>query len=346
MGKMQKWYCYPLEGCVSGNGKPYRVSFKKGIENKLLVNFLGGGASWNIETASKPITMQTLVLKKEAFYLNYVPVIAMKLGHVGLLSATDKRNPFRNWYILNIPYSTADFHLGTHDFHYNDDKGKDKILYHHGAKNMAVILTELKRLFSGTPDMLMISGLSAGAFGCLAHAPAIKRLYPDCGKTVVYAESAHLRSSLWQEIVKDIWQADPDLAAYTESEDLIVDLFHYAEDNMPTNTQFLHFVSVWDEALTQFMSKMNHGKVEITEQSLQVFHNSLIDVVKRLKAERKNYFYYLTDYGKKKDGSTPHVFFGYPKMLYSKMQDGVSLADWIFQAFEKNPLDVGGNFIK
>jgi len=343
---MNKWHLYPLKGCVSGNGKPYGVSLKKGRENKLLVNFLGGGASWSEETAKKPITIPSLLRKKEVFYIPHVSPSMMKLGHVGLLSTKDKRNPFCDWHVLNIPYSTADFHIGAQDFQYQDDRGKDKMLHHHGAKNVTAALTELKRFLPQTPDMLLISGTSGGAFGCLAHAPAIKNLYPNCSNIVVYAEGAHLRAPIWQNTIQNIWNVDPDLAAHLNSEDLIVDLFRYAESNLPRDTKFLYAVSVWDDALTRFMSKMNHGKTEITKQTLEEFHHSLIDVVNTLKAEIQNCAHYLTDYGKKKDGTTPHIFLGSPKLLYGKMQDGVSLADWIFQAFEAQPPDVGGKFLK
>jgi len=136
------------------------------------------------------------------------------------------------------------------------------------------------------------------------------------------------------------------LIAYTESEDLIFDLFRYAQNHMPPHTRFLHSVSVWDEALVRFMHKMNHGESAVTKQALQEFHDTLIDTVKRLKREITNYAYYLTDYGKKKDGTTPHVFSGSPKLLYREMQDGVPLANWISQAFERSPMDVGEKFIQ
>jgi len=346
MGNTQKWSRQLLEECISSNGKPYSIELKKGTSNKLLVNFMGGGACWNEETARKPMTISAILRKKEAFYIPHVSPMMMRLGHVGLLSPKDKLSPFHNWHILNIPYSTADFHIGANDFPYKDEKGNDKVLHHHGAKNVATALKALKDFFAGTPDMLMISGVSAGAFGCLAHAPAIKELYPDCENIVMYAEGAHIRSSLWPEIVSNVWSVNSELATYINSEDLIFDLFRYARDNMPKNTRFLHSVSVWDEALLQFMSKMNHGKVEISEKTLQEFHNTLVEVVKKLNSEITNYSYYLTDYGKKKDGTTPHVFLGSPKLLYGKMQDGVALADWISQGFEKSPDDVGVGFVE
>jgi len=346
MENTQKWNSRPLEGCVSSNGKAYSIDLKKGTENKLHVNFMGGGASWNEETAQKPMTIPAMLRKKEVFYIPHVSPMMTKLGQVGLLSAKDERNPFHNWYVMNIPYSTADFHIGDNDFHYKDDKGEEKVLHHHGAKNVAAALAGLKGFFGGTPDMLMISGVSAGAFGCLAYAPAIRELYPDCENIVIYSEGAHLHSPIWPETVREVWKADSELTEYIDSEDLIYDLFRYARDNMPKSTRFLHSVSVWDETLTQFMSKMNHGKMEISEQTLQEFHVTLVEVVKKLKAEIENYSYYLTDYGKKKDGTTPHIFSGSPKLLYGEMQDGVVLADWITEAFENKPKDVGGKFVE
>jgi len=346
MSQSQKWHYKQLDGCVSGNGKPYSISLKKGVVNKLLVNFLGGGASWSEDTARNPITLQSLMKKEKKYYIEHVSPLMLSLGNVGLLSANDKRNPFHDWFIMSIPYSTGDFHIGHNDFPYKDKAGKDRLLHHHGAKNVEAAFGELSLLLSGTPDVLVVSGLSAGAFGCLAHCPAIIDIYPECKNITVYTEGAHLHSTKWQKILNDIWKVKPDLAAYTTSADLVFDLFRYAQDNMPSHMRFLHSGSVWDEALTLFMHNMNHGGVSINEQALQEYHTTLIEVVKKLKNKITNYSYYLTDFGRKKDGTTPHVFSGSPKFLYNAMQDDVPLADWISQAISgKSPADVGSRFV-
>jgi len=115
---------------------------------------------------------------------------------------------------------------------------------------------------------------------------------------------------------------------------------------MPTSTLFLHSNSVWDKALVEMMYKMNHGKQLVTTEALAEFHTTLLETVETLKQEFPNYYYYLTDYGKsKKDGSTPHTFAGTPKLLYSEMQDGISVANWIYRAVEGRPIDIGGKFI-
>ena len=339
---MSAWEVMPLVGCVCSNGKPYRVSLKKGTVNKLLINFLGGGLSWNAETAANPITIGAMLQKKDCYYIPHMPTAMFKMVHIGLLDPKDKRNPFHDWTILNIPYVSADFHLGDHDFVY-----QDKTLHHHGQKNVAAALGVRKELFPHTPDVLMIMGQSAGGFGCLAYAPQIQALYPKAGKTIVYSEGSHLHTSLWPEIARDVWKVKPELLAYVKSDDLIVDLFCYARDNMPASTQFLHSNTVWDKMLVEIMYKMNHGEKVANAAALREFYDTLVHVTQRLKRELPHYSYYLTDYGKNpKDGTTAHIFAGAPKLLYNPLQDDMSMADWICCGIEGEPVDIGAQFLE
>jgi len=340
---MSKWELMTLDGCVCSNGKPYRVSVKKGTVNKLLVNFLGGGFSWNGETAASPITMKAMLQKKDGYYIPDVSPATLKIAHMfGLLDPKDKRNPFRDWYILNIPYVSADFHIGNHDF-----ANQDKVLHHHGQKNVTAALGVLKEFFPSTPDTLLIMGQSAGGAGCLAYAPQIQALYPDSENTIVYSEGTHFHSSLWPEITRDVWKVSPALQAYLKSDDLIVDLFRYARDNMPASTRFLHSNTVWDKMLAEFMYKMNHGEKIANAAALQEFHETLLHATRTLKREMPQYSYYLTDYGKSpKDGTTAHIFAGAPKLLYNELQDGMSIADWICRGIDGKPADIGAKFLE
>jgi len=344
--KTQKWYQKPLEGCVSSTGKPYRVLFKKGTVNKLLINFIGGGASWNEETAARPFTVGAILKKQEAFYINDVAPIQLNFADVGLFKANDKRNPFRDWHMMNIPYVSGDFHIGNNDYPYKNLKNEPKILHHHGQKNVTATLTVLEELCPQTPESLLIMGLSAGGHGCVAHAPQIQSIYPDCKRVIVYSEGTHIYSSLWPEIAKDVWKVRPDLMEHIKGKALIADLFRYARNTMSPSTLFLHSNSVWDKALVEMMCKMNYGKQAVNSEALNEFHVTLIETVKTLKQEIPNYFYYLTDYGiSKKDKTTPHIFAGTPKLLYSEMQDGISVANWLLQATDGKHLDIGEKFI-
>jgi len=316
------------------------------------VNFIGGGLSWNEETAARPLTIGSLLSGKEGFYINDVSPLQLSLAHIGLLKASDKRNPLHDWHVLNIPYVTADFHIGNNDFPYQSLENKrgqtsNKILHHHGQQNAAAALDLLKDFFPQTPDTLLIMGQSAGGFGCLAHCHYISSLYPSCNQVIVYADGAHLHSSLWPEVAGDVWRVNSELLPSIKSKDLIVDLFQHAQAIMPPTTLFLHSNSVWDKALTEVMYKMNHGKLSINPQALEEFHTTLVHATNALRKDVPNYHYYVSDYGKsRRDGTTPHVFAGTPKLLYSKMQDGTSVAEWLSRALGRDPISVGTQFLQ
>jgi len=306
------------------------------------VNFFGGGAAWNDETASKPLSPLSMAGLTEGFYISHLPQYVMGLMHVGLLAENDAKNPFDGWNTINIHYTTADFHLGRHDFHY----GNERVLHHRGDSNVAAALAFLQKSFPNTPEMLVIAGSSAGAFGCVAHSPGIHALYPECSQVLVYSEGSHLHNPNWPSIAREKWKVNPQLQAYIQGADLICDLFGYAKDHLPKGTAFLHSNSIYDKTLAQFMHKMNHGKLRSTPEALQEFNQTLKQAVSRLKTEIPNYYFYLTDFGKHpKTGATPHTFSGSPKLLYQDMQDGVALAGWLRQAIAGVFSDVGEQFL-
>ena len=341
----KKWYRKDLEGAVSSDGKPYSITFKKGTVNKLMIFFFGGGLSWNEETAASPITIRALATRKEAFYIKHVPTIQLKSIHVGPLSVKDTRNPFADWHTLVLPYSTGDFHLGNNEFFYPDKSGENQILYHKGAENVQKALEFLKSVVSETPDNLFITGVSAGGFGCVAHAPKIAQLYPDCKNIVVHSEGTFLKNPQWEDISKNVWKVNEDLITHLKSDDIISDLFHYASQSMPKETLFLHSNTVWDIMLVKFMNKFNNGKLELNQQALQDFHDKLTQAVRKLKTEIPNYYHFLTDYTKKRNGATAHIFSGTPKLIYSDIQDDTSISKWLLRAIDGNPLDVGVKFL-
>lgn len=346
--KVNEWYVKQLSGCLSSNGKPYCVSLKKGRINKLLVFFVGGGLSWSDETAAKPITILKTLTNQETYYVSDVSTMLLKLLHFdkGILNAKDKRNPFHDWHVLNIPYATGDLHIGNAEYTYENVKGRPATLYHHGEKNVEAALNLLPELISETPETLVIAGISAGAYGCVAHSPRIRKVFPYCNDIVVYAENSHIHSASWKKIVRNVWNVKADIAEYIRSENLIVDLFRYANDYMPGGTVFLNSNSLWDRDLLKIMNKMNHDRYVIEPPALKEYYDTLLEAVGILKKDIPNYYYFLTDYGKSpKNQTTPHVFCGSPKLFYGDIQDGMSIANWIRQALEKKPLIIGGGFL-
>ena len=110
--KVGKWYAITPTDARTADGKPWHGLIKLGKENKVLVYFLGGGASTDTYTAARPHSV------KDGFYNN----VAKNLDFVANMgiAGNGKHNPFRDWTVLIIQYATGDFHCGNGGFPYQD----------------------------------------------------------------------------------------------------------------------------------------------------------------------------------------------------------------------------------
>ena len=133
--KRGKWYKLPLSGCVCADGSPAHADLRLGTQNKLMILFFGGGVCWNAYMAARP-NSAAVNSTGESFYATGdsadVADAAVKFGF-GPLNKK-KTNPFRDWNVLAIPYTTGDFHCGSGDFPYTTLEGKPAVLHHHGYK--------------------------------------------------------------------------------------------------------------------------------------------------------------------------------------------------------------------
>ena len=108
---------------------------KKGrdrAENKLMLSFCGGGVSFSEFTAARPNRMGTK--EKQVYYaLEAEPAdLLLRTGTNG----RSKKNPFRDWTVVVLPYTTGDFHCGQNDFPYTDLNGKSAVLHHHAPADL------------------------------------------------------------------------------------------------------------------------------------------------------------------------------------------------------------------
>ena len=94
-----KWYKVLLDGVKDNKGNDYYFLIKKGRENKVIINFYGGGLSINNETA----------LNRKSYYIDNIKY--EELNHLVGISKDDKDNPFNDYTFINIPYVTGDFHI-------------------------------------------------------------------------------------------------------------------------------------------------------------------------------------------------------------------------------------------
>ena len=347
--KPHRWYRRPLDGCVCSNGTPYAAYYKRGVVNKLAVYFSGGGACWDEHTAARPNTLTSMLDGVPGYYFpDLPPYLDLLLGGI-LAEKPDARNPFADWNFVYIPYASADFHVGGSDFPYTGVDGKARILHHHGAQNMKAALDALPEAFA-KPEQLLIAGESAGAFGCLAHAPAVAARFPACGDVTVYADGAQLCATggFWRNVVGGVWKADKSLVNCLGDEgQLAADWLRRAAQAMGGGTRFLHSNSRFDETLATFQNKLNHDEYSLSPAAIAEYHATLAAVTRGLADELPNYRYFICNHDYKADaGTTSHTTSRWAPRFFDAYADGVTLAQWLAKAVAGEMVDnVGCNLL-
>ncbi|MTH79170.1 hypothetical protein [Paracoccus aestuariivivens] len=137
------WYGLYPEGARSALDEPYHGIFKRGSSNNVMVLFNGGGVSVNAEMASGP---------DRTFNTDTGGDVMAKIG----LGGDNKDSPFADWTVINLPYTTGDFHIGTGDFTFLNAQGERETIHHNGFLNFDLVMAEIMPHLN-TPDHLLIS---------------------------------------------------------------------------------------------------------------------------------------------------------------------------------------------
>lgn len=141
-------YKFIPDGAIDSIGEPWHGLIRFGTENKIAINFYGGGVSINEDTAKEG----------EDFYFHTITSdFAQRMG----ISASSKDNPLNDWTFINVPYCTGDWHIGTNDFEYADKDGNPQVLHHHGYTNFKLMM-DMILPYIGDPEAVLVTGWSGG----------------------------------------------------------------------------------------------------------------------------------------------------------------------------------------
>ncbi|MBR3717526.1 MAG: hypothetical protein IKP48_04825 [Bacteroidaceae bacterium] len=239
--KQGKWYEVTPDGLLCANGDPYHAVFRKGKENKLIVYFFGGGVSVDKYTAARGFSVSD-----EGFYSDNEDNLDFyaRLG----IGSQSEGNPFKDWSILAMPYSTGDFHCGTGDFPYTDLQGKPAVLHHHGYTNFSKALAMVEHLV-GNPEALLVTGFSAGGFGSALMADEVISHFPKTPNITVFVDSSVLLYEQWAKVAHEVWQAPKAIADRVVSDNITLDCLKALRRERGDAVKILFGCSVRDEAL-------------------------------------------------------------------------------------------------
>lgn len=341
--KTGKWYGIPLKGCVSSDGKEVHAGFRKGTENKLVILLFGGGVSWNEFMAARPNSVYGNP-DKISFYAcgdgGFVADLAARIG-IHTLSKKES-NPFRNWNMLAIPYTTGDFHCGAGDFPYTALDGSKQVLHHHGYTNYRAALQETMKHIGHNPQQILVTGFSAGGFGTALLTDDVMRTFPNCNDVTSYVDSGFMIYPGWPEVARNVWKAPKEIAERIHSDNITLDCLQALKQDHGDRVKIAFSCSTRDSALSEYINYVERDQLYADKESGIQFQKELKQMCDALQQAIPNIALYIFDTpdenaAKKAEGLTKHCIGAADKMVVEDM----TAAQWLWDAVCGNPKQIG-----
>jgi acetyl esterase/lipase len=139
-----------------------------------LIYFQGGGACWSDATCNPKLGLYRPNLKE-----------VDPANERGIFDFANAENPFRDYFVVFVPYCTGDVHLGNRTAKYLPEKPE---LHHSGFNNA---MSALRWAFANvaSPQSIFVAGSSAGAMASPFYAGRIADHYKR-GRVVQLGDSA------------------------------------------------------------------------------------------------------------------------------------------------------------
>lgn len=331
-----KFYRIYPEKCLCGDGSRFHGLVRIGRKpDKLLVFFNGGGLSWNAYTAARPNSFFTQHLEENFYFNNTHWMADYSLKHG--IAADRADNPFLDWTMVQVPYSTGDFHCGTGDFPYTALDGSAQILPHHGYLNTMALLRKVQPLI-GNPKTLLIAGVSAGGFGVSLMAEDVIEMFPSCENIVTVVDSATLAFHDWPHVARDVWQAPEHICSRLFGDNLMLDSYSALYRKYGNRVKYLFICSTRDALLTQAQNALDGNGLRADRESGLRFQEGLKRVCDRLREQIPGIGLYIFEAPMGEDqfdqeGLTKHCLLDNPKM-YEHCVDGKTATQWLLNALD------------
>ena len=292
-------------------GTPFSFFYSPGTTNKVVIDFMGGGACWDAETCdheTKTFYESIEEIKKEHQY-----------GMHGIYDRGLNENPLKEWTHVLVPYCTGDLHWGSADVTYTRADGTSFPLKHRGADNAKAVIDWVKTQFP-SPETVFVTGTSAGAYASIFWLPYVKdhftqstvRQLGDSGISPITETFAHHAFNLWNiRKLGPVWI--PSLANVDWAKLQVADLYNKLADHYP-DVQFAHHTSAYDAVARYFYERMG-GDPGPWPQIIAGNLQSL--------AKHSSRFHYFVSPG------SEHCVYQYEKFYKMKGTDGTLFNSWL-----------------
>jgi hypothetical protein len=262
------WTEIPTGGdTICSRGTDYAFFVRPGTVNKVVIDFVGGGACWNELTCgyADAIFQPDIENVRDAVAAN-VPR--------GIYDKARPENPFKDWYHVVLPYCTGDIHWGDNVATYGS--GEEAITINHkGAVNTRAVLDWVYESFS-KPEQVLVTGCSAGSYGSVMWAPHVAEHYPssrvtqfgDSGAGIITQEFFHDSFPSWKaEGAFPTWITGLDPATTNVLDLTLGDLYIGLANHYPQH-QFSQYNTSFDENQTLYFTVMGGSGPEEWSQKM------------------------------------------------------------------------------
>lgn len=338
-----KFYRLYPEGCLSANCTPYHGSVRIGEEkDNLLIYFNGGGVSWDAYMAAHPNGLFNAG-QKDHFYFNECEWLGDGVLENGIASREEGK-PFRNWSVINLPYSTGDFHCGTGDFPYIALDGSKRILPHHGYTNTMAVL-QMAKEYVGIPKRLLIAGTSAGGWGTALMAEDVIRSFDGCDDVTCLVDSSTALKENWKEIARDVWQAPEHIVSRIHTEDLMLDSLEALYHTFRGKVRCLFDCSIRDIALAGLQNYIDGKEMKATRESGEQLERRLLQICRYMQETMPGsacYFFTASSGDTVQDelGLTKHGILE-DAMAHEIRSEGKTVIEWLVNAMNGRVENIG-----
>lgn len=153
---------------LCARGGEFAFLVRKGDPQKIVVSFSGGGACWDDFTCDS-----------NKVYTDTVDKTYHQISRqAGIFDFANKKNPYKDWTHVFIPYCTGDVHSGSNDTTYTRPDNSRFVIHHRGAINARAVLKWITATYK-TAAEINVNGCSAGSYGAILWTPSLAESYPQ-----------------------------------------------------------------------------------------------------------------------------------------------------------------------
>ena len=316
------------------NGTDYTYYAHKGDQNKLVIDFQGGGACWDSQTCAFPIT------QGQGFYVNKVNGSPTDIGYDGIYNRANDANPVKDWYHVFAPYCTGDIHLGNKDAEYINpfDPTQTYPIFHRGAVNVKAVLDWTFENFE-KPEDIFVTGCSAGAYGAAAWIETIRKHYGDDVSITQLGDcGAGISTPAFSSVIGSAWGiANVAELGVTELTSTFTENTYIRVANDYPDVQLAQYNTTRDSVQVGFYS-LGKGIFEPTETEIDEWSDGLKASMSKIHTATSNFASYTAEHEADPTSTlTQHCVISRPDM-YTITENGSSLLTWITDLVNGKPV--------